>query len=201
MYANVFWLHCENITDSPRRSSRLQRGHDEHRHAWNKQRPDQLEMIFFFSCHCPSVHNRSARLHVLLFSCLWILRYPRASSSLSNSSEVWTTAFERWGMNFRHGKGHRPLDYDCCGLAVPHFVTAKTNSEAFSKKKERRKHSQTKCSEGKTALRPVLLLHTFLKRLNNSKSQHIHIISVINQNSIWTWQPVRTMHFHWDVGG
>jgi len=89
------------------------------------KKPDQLKMTFFSSYHCPSVHNRSARLHVLLFSCLWILRHLRASSSLSDSSEVWTTAFERWGMNFRHGKGHRPLDYDSCGPALPHFVTAK----------------------------------------------------------------------------
>ncbi len=48
MYANVFWLHCENVTDSPQRLSRLRRGHDEHHHAWNKQRPDQLEIFFFF---------------------------------------------------------------------------------------------------------------------------------------------------------
>lgn len=119
---------------------------------------------FFSSNHCPSVHKRSARLHVLLFSCLWILLHPRASSSLSDSSEVWTTAFERWGMNFRHEKGHRPPDYDCCGPALPHFVTAKTNSEAFSKRKKEQKTHTNQVLRGENRRRPVLLLHAFLKK-------------------------------------
>lgn len=40
-------LHSKTATDSPLRLNRLQRGHDEHRHAWNKQKTDQLKMTFF----------------------------------------------------------------------------------------------------------------------------------------------------------
>ncbi len=152
MYANVFWLHCENVTDSPQKLSRLRRGHDEHHHAWNKQRPDQLEIFFFFFVPLLLlfITVQLVCMYCYFHACEFCgIPEPPAACLTPLKCEQPLLKDEAWISS--HGKGHRPLDYDCCGLALPYFVTAKTNSEAFSKKKERRKHSQTKCSEGRTA--------------------------------------------------
>lgn len=102
--------------------------------------------------------------------------------------EAWISAMER---ATDHWITH------CCGPALPHFVTAKTNSETFSNGK-RAKTLTKQVLEGKNSIRPMLLLHKFLKRLNKINSQHIYIYmtSIIHQNSIWSLQPVITMHFH-----